>query len=109
MKGLLHRQLEVGDGAVDGVVLAALRVGVGVDPADEGLARGLDAARLDAPDDFRRWPVIGREVLLADRARLRSQAPGLRLLSKSTIEREELTGPLENRVARIEARLRAVA
>jgi chemotaxis protein MotA len=27
----------------------------------------------------------------------------------STIEREELTGPLENRVARIEARLRAVA
>ena len=38
-------QLEVGDRAVDRVVLGAL--GVGVDPADEVLARGGDAAADD--------------------------------------------------------------
>src|SRR5215203_6874548 len=40
--GTFDRQLEVGDRAVDGVVLGARRVGV--DPADEVLGRGGDAA-----------------------------------------------------------------
>src|ERR1700710_1224188 len=58
--GAFDGQFEVGDGAVDGVVLGAL--GVGVDPADEILLGGGDAA---ADDD-----VPAREDEGADARRL---------------------------------------
>jgi phenylacetate-CoA ligase len=45
---------------------------------------GLSPARLQGPDDFQRWPVIDRDAIRAHRMRMRSTAPGIRLLSKST-------------------------
>ena len=52
--------------------------------AEDWAERGLDPAGLSAPEDFRRWPVIDRVVIAEHRPRMRSRAPGLRLLSKST-------------------------
>jgi phenylacetate-CoA ligase len=45
---------------------------------------GLRAEDLSRLADLRRWPVIGRDTILAQRLRMRSQASGLRLLSKAT-------------------------
>lgn len=46
--------------------------------------RGLDPAGLRSPDDFRRWPIIGRDDVRRSREAMRAAVPGLRLLSKST-------------------------
>jgi phenylacetate-CoA ligase len=45
---------------------------------------GLDPNRLQAPGEFQRWPVIDREMVRTNRLSMRSQAPGIRLLAKST-------------------------
>ncbi len=46
--------------------------------------QGLDPGRLQAPEDFRAWPVIGCDTILANRMRMRADAPRMRLLSKAT-------------------------
>ena len=48
------------------------------------LEQGLDPQQLRSPEDFRRWPVIGREMIQAQRLRMRANLPGLRLLHKAT-------------------------
>jgi phenylacetate-CoA ligase len=45
---------------------------------------GLTPSQLQAPDDFRRWPVITREIILDNRRRMRTDALGVHLLHKST-------------------------
>jgi phenylacetate-CoA ligase len=45
---------------------------------------GLGSAALHGPDDFRRWPVIDREVIGRERVRMRTTEPGARIRAKST-------------------------
>ncbi len=45
---------------------------------------GLDARRLKSPDEFRQWPVIDRETIRRHRMAMRTTAPGVRLIHKST-------------------------
>jgi phenylacetate-CoA ligase len=51
---------------------------------DTWRSRNLDPVKVETLEDFRRWPVIDREVIQAHRIQLRAQVPGLRLMSKST-------------------------
>jgi phenylacetate-CoA ligase len=44
---------------------------------------GLDAARVESLADFRSWPLLTREVVRAERLRLRTRLP-IKLLTKST-------------------------
>lgn len=46
--------------------------------------RGLDPARLNSPAEFLRWPTIDRNDIRASREQMRAQAPGLKLIAKST-------------------------
>src|SRR5437879_2170555 len=48
------------------------------------LRAGLSPEHLGSPDDWRRWPVIDRDTITANRLRMRARVPGMRLLSKST-------------------------
>src|SRR5882724_2634661 len=48
------------------------------------IKQGLSPQNLKTPDDFRRWPIIDREIIRQNRMQMRSQVPGLRLLQKST-------------------------
>jgi phenylacetate-CoA ligase len=45
---------------------------------------GLAPERFRTIEDFSHWPVIGREVILDHRQRMRAQIPGMRLIQKST-------------------------
>lgn len=45
---------------------------------------GLSAAGLETLEDFRRWPVLERETITANRLEMRAQVPGLKLIKKST-------------------------
>jgi phenylacetate-CoA ligase len=45
---------------------------------------GLNAADLRAPEDFLRWPVIDREIINANRMRMRCEIAGQRLIAKAT-------------------------
>jgi phenylacetate-CoA ligase len=45
---------------------------------------GLDAGRVTSLADFRRWPVIDRDTIRANRTAMRSTAPGMRLIAKAT-------------------------
>jgi phenylacetate-CoA ligase len=45
---------------------------------------GLAPERLRALEDFSHWPIIGREVILDQRQRMRAKIPGMRLIQKST-------------------------
>ncbi len=45
---------------------------------------GLDARQVHSPDDFRRWPVIDRDTVRRHRMAMRTTAPGVRLIHKST-------------------------
>ncbi len=47
-------------------------------------SRGFDAGSLESADDFRRWPLMDRETIRENRVNMRSTAPGIKLLSKST-------------------------
>ncbi len=51
---------------------------------EEWRRRGLDPAKLQSPEDFRTWPLIDREVTREHRARMRAEAPQMRLISKAT-------------------------
>lgn len=51
---------------------------------EEWLRRGLTLGDLREPSDFWRWPLVTREDIRANRLRMRSYAPGLRLLPGST-------------------------
>jgi phenylacetate-CoA ligase len=44
----------------------------------------LDPARLESLADFRRWPLTTREMIRAERARMRVEMPGQRMLTKAT-------------------------
>ena len=46
--------------------------------------RGLDAEGLRDPGDFANWPIVTRETVRENRLAMRSTAPGLRLIAKST-------------------------
>ncbi|MGH7582175.1 MAG: phenylacetate--CoA ligase family protein [Gemmatimonadales bacterium] len=45
---------------------------------------GLDARRLAAPDDFRRWPVIDRDSIRQHGVAMRTTSSGVRLIHKAT-------------------------
>src|SRR5947209_3871696 len=47
-------------------------------------ASGLDPEQVETVEDFRRWPVIDRDVVRAHRMELRAAVPGLRLIRKAT-------------------------
>ena len=51
---------------------------------EEWQERGLGPDALRTPDDIRRWPLVERETIRLNRAGMRSQVPGLRLLAKGT-------------------------
>jgi phenylacetate-CoA ligase len=45
---------------------------------------GLSAAELKTLEDFRRWPILERETITANRFDMRAQVPGLKLIKKAT-------------------------
>lgn len=45
---------------------------------------GLGPDKLRSPEDFRRWPLIGRGTVAENRTRLRADLAGMKLISKST-------------------------
>ena len=47
-------------------------------------SRGFDANALNSLEDFRCWPVIDRDTVRAHRFAMRSNAPGVHLIAKST-------------------------
>jgi phenylacetate-CoA ligase len=51
---------------------------------DTWRAGGLDARRLDGPEDFAKWPVIDRALVREHRLAMRSTAPGTSLITKAT-------------------------
>ncbi|MES2304380.1 MAG: phenylacetate--CoA ligase family protein [Gemmatimonadota bacterium] len=52
--------------------------------AEQWRAIGLDAADATSLDAFRRWPVIDRDTIRANRVAMRSTTPGTRLIAKAT-------------------------
>src|SRR5215813_3116523 len=44
------------------------------------MGQGLEPSKLQAPRDFRRWPVIDRHTIGEHRLRMRAAAAGLRLI-----------------------------
>jgi phenylacetate-CoA ligase len=45
---------------------------------------GLKPSRVASLEDFRRWPLITKDTIRANRAAMRAEMPGLRMLSKAT-------------------------
>jgi phenylacetate-CoA ligase len=47
-------------------------------------AMGLSPQTLKSPEDFRRWPVMGRDQVVQNREQMRAQVPGMRFIRKAT-------------------------
>ena len=51
---------------------------------DDWARRGLRLDDLKTPEDFARWPITGRETILENRERMRTENPPHKLISKAT-------------------------